>query len=280
MIRRGKREAAVLVFCLCLVVFIPSSARAQAAPVLGRAAPLRAFDELFPDTDAARKAAVFGEKGLIRALGKNETLELIPSLGPGLDLRADVTRKNPAYLAEALIVIPYSGRTLDRLDAYNAIGKVADLKGRLYPSHARNAEVPLFEDATRIKSERDTSPVPDPAPAGELPVSETVYIRVKDVNFGNSYYRGELSASPYGIIYSLTNFRTLSFLIFTVLKEEKFTATMYMEPLAEGMLIYIVAGADASDFISKRIDIPSAMAKRGAVFVGWIADNIRTAGNP
>jgi hypothetical protein len=60
------------------------------------------------------------------------------------------------------------------------------------------------------------------------------------------------------------------------MKEEKFSAILYMEPLTEGMLVYSVAGADASDFIASKIDIPSAISKRLAVFIGWISDDLKT----
>jgi len=208
-------------------------------------------------------------------LDKNEALELLPSSSSGINIKDALMVKQPAYLAESLLVIPYSGRTLTRLDAYTALGKIRDLKGRLYHSHTRNAEIPLFEDATRIESAKKTNPIPDPQPAKELPSSETVYIRLKDVNFGNTYYRGDVSVSPYGITYNLTNFNNLTYLFFTVMKEEGFTAILYMEPLTEGMLVYSIAGAGASDYIANRINIPSAIEKRLAVFIGWISDGIK-----
>ena len=235
---------------------------------------LRSFDDLFPGIGESKKREVFSEAGFIRSLEKNESFELTPAPGSGIDLYSTVMKTNPSFFAESLLVIPYNGKMWDKLDAYNALGKISDLKGRLYRSHSRNAEVPLFEDATRLESGKKTNPVPDPAPSKELPLSETVYIRLKDVNFGNSYYRGDVSTSPYGVTYKLTNFKTLSYLLFTVMKEEKFSAILYMEPLAEGMLVYSITGADASNFISNRIDIPSAIEKRLAVFIAWIRDGL------
>ena len=58
------------------------------------------------------------------------------------------------------------------------------------------------------------------------------------------------------------------------MREEKFHAFLYMEPLVEGMLVYSVAGTDVSDFVANRIDIPSAISKRLAVFVDWINDGL------
>ena len=236
---------------------------------------LRSLEELFPYLDAAQRGEVFSEKGFIRSTRKNEPLILSPAYLSGIDLKTSVMKSQPSYLAESLLVIPYSGRILTRLDAYNALGRIRDLKGRLYDSFTRNTSIPLFEDATRIESAKKTNPINDPPPAASLPISETVFIRLKDVNFGNSYYRGEVSVNSNGVTYNLTNFKTLSYLIFTVMKEEKFSAILYLEPLNEGMLVYSVAGADASDFIASKVHIPSAIEKRLAVFIGWIGDGLK-----
>jgi len=260
----------------CLFAFLSSSpAEAQSSASSPNPGPLRSFDELFPGLGAEQKKAVFSEDGFIRSFDKNEPLGLIPASGSGINLRGAIMIKQPSYLAESLLVVPYPGRTLTMLDAYNALGKIRDLKGRLYHSHTRNAEIPLFEDATRIESAKKTNPISDPQAARVIPPSETVYIRLKDVNFGNSYYRAEFSTGPYGVTYNLTNFKDLSYILFTVMKAERFTAILYMEPLVEGMLVYSVAGADASDFIANKISLPSAIEKRLAVFIGWISDGIK-----
>ena len=47
--------------------------------------------------------------------------------------------------------------------------------------------------------------------------------------------------------------------------------------MAEGMLVYSMAGADASDFVANRVNIPSAIAKRLAIFIGWIGDGLQIA---
>ena len=236
---------------------------------------LRSLDDVFPFLDAAQRSAVLSEEGIIRSTRKNEPLILFPAPFSGIDLKTSVMKSQPSYLAESLLVVPYSGRTLSKLDAYNALGRIRDLKGRLYDSFTRNTSIPLFEDATRIESTKKTNPINDPPPAASLPISETVFIRLKDVNFGNSYYRGEVSISSNGVTYNLTNFKSLSYLIFTVMKEEKFSAILYLEPLKEGMLVYSVAGADASDFIASKVHIPSAIEKRLAVFIGWIVDSLK-----
>ena len=266
-----------LAICLFGIIgfFIPCPAAAQTTARSANLSGVRSLNELFPGLSEAQKKQVFSQSGYIHSLEKNEKLDLLPISSSGIDLVSIVMKSKPSFLAESLLVAPYSGRALNKLDAYNALGRIRELKGLLYHSHTKNANIPLFEEATRLGSERRNNPIPDPPPAKELPLSETVYIRLKDTNFGNTYYCAELSTSPYGVTYNLTNNRTITYLIFPVLREGKFSAILYIEPLQEGMLVYSVAGADASDFISNRIDIPSAISKRLAVFIGWVTDGIK-----
>jgi hypothetical protein len=237
----------------------------------------RSFDEIFPYVSGELKTEVFSETGVIRTFKKIEELNFLPALSSGINLIDSIMEKKPGYFVESLLVVPYEARTLSRLDAYNALGKVRGLKGKLYHSHTRKADIPLFEDATRLESGKKSNPIPDPAPASSVPASESIYIRLKDVNFGNSYYRADISANPHGVLCSLTNYKSISYLFFTVMKEEKFSVNLYLEPLDEGLLIYSLAGTDVSNFIANRIDIPSAISKRLAVFIDWITDGIKAA---
>jgi len=186
-----------------------------------------------------------------------------------------ILRKNPGYLVESILVIPEKPGSVSLLEVYNALGKIGDLKGRLYDSHSKGRPVPLFEEATRIVSERQTSSIPDPAPSAKLPNTETVYIKLRDTNFGNTYYKGDMALVENGIRYTLTNFRTMSYLFVSVINKDKFTVQLYIEPIKEGILIYSVAGADISDFVASKIDIESAIAKRLAVITSWAVDGIK-----
>jgi hypothetical protein len=254
-------------FLLFFILYLPADIDAQTNS-------LRSFSELFPSLGESQKKEAFGGEGTIRSVKKNEALEFLPAPSSGIDLYGTVMRSNPTYLAESLLVIPYQDKVFTKLDAYNALGKISDLKGRLYHSHTRDAYVPLFQEATRLENEKSSKAVPDPLPTREMPNAETLFIRLKDINFGNCYYRTDMSVTPFGLTYKITNTKNITYLLFTVLKEGKFTSILYIEPLTEGMLVYSMAGADASDFIANMIDIPSAISKRLMVFLGWINDNL------
>jgi hypothetical protein len=220
------------------------------------------------------------------SLADPQGLSLSPNPAAGIALAGIVEERKPAFLVESLLVIPYPAHwdgapaAGELLPVYNALGKIRNLEGRVYRSFTRGAEVPLFEEATRIAGPKKTSPLPDPTPAGSVPDGETFYIRLKDANFGNSFYRADIERQGPGLLYSLTNFRNLTYLFIPVIKEEKFFARLYFELLAEGILVYSIAGADVSDFVAARIDMPSAIRKRLEVITGWVIDGIRAAPPP
>ena len=265
-------STATVFLCFFVLLF---SFPAEAQTSSGRPSrALRSLDELFPDLGDMR-SEVFSEAGLVRALGKNDAPGPLPASGSGIALHNSILEKRPSYLAVSLMVVPYSGRPLDMLDAYNALGRISDLKGRLYYSNTRRAEIPLFEEATRIQSAQRNTPIPDPQPATLLPSSETIYVRLKEANFGNSYFRADISTSPFGVTYNMTNFRSISYLIFPVMAQEKFSAKLYLEPLTEGMLVYSIGGADLPDIFGAMIDIPSFIANRLVFFTRWISDSLK-----
>jgi hypothetical protein len=257
------RRKIALLFLICCV-----------APVFSQA---RSFKEIFPRYNETQRGEIFSPGGVITVSEKTDTLRYLSPLLPDIGIADDVMRKKPSFLAESLIVIPFDQKPPDLLGVYNGIGKVRDLKGRTYSSATRGAEVPLFEDATRIKSRRDFDPVDDPAPTRSLPESETIFMCLKDVNFGKTYYKADVSFTPHGLVYSLSNFRSFTYFLFTVIGEEKFFARFYMEPLAEGVLLYCVSGAAVSSFIARQVDMPSAISKRLQVIIGWVVDGLKGA---
>ena len=236
----------------------------------------RSFNDIFPSVSTEIRTSCFSENGHVSYNQKANGITLLAGTSSGIDpiITNNVMRKNPGYVIETINVIPINSSNLSMLDIYNALGNIRGLSGRLYESHSRGQSTPLFEEATRITSSTQTSAIPDPAPADRLPASEIIHIRLKDANFGNTFYRAEIAPIQSGLRYSLTNFRNMSYLFVTVIRQEQFTAQLYIEPIREGVLIYCIAGVDISDFAASRIHIESAIAKRLAVITGWVSDEI------
>jgi len=240
-------------------------------------AELRTFDEIFPDINNNNRKDAFTSSGFVKSSKKISGYELSANNSTsGIDPKIikTVLNKNPGYVVESIMVIPGEPYSVSLLDVYNSLRNIRDLKGRLYNSATKNQAVPLFEDATRIAGEKNTTVIADPPVAYNVPQKETVYIKLKDANFGNSYYRGEMELNNNGMIYMLTNFKNLTYFLIPVIKEEKFTIQFYFEPIYEGLLIYSIAGADISDFFSSKIHMNSAIAKRLEVIISWVVDGI------
>jgi len=238
-------------------------------------ASLRSLDEIFPDLSRIQRWRVFTVRGLRNTFHRNEAALFIPSSKSGIDLLGTIRDSNPVQTVEALVVVPYSGRTLNTLDAYNAIGRIQNISNYLVYSSSRDRFIPLFEESTRLDNGQRNRPIPDPPPATRLPASETMYICLRDTFFGNTYFRGNLSTGPHGITYSLTNNTAVWYLVFPVMGAEKFAAILYVEPLREGMLIYSVAGIDIPEFIASRINLAFNIDRRVTIFINWLSDGLR-----
>jgi hypothetical protein len=234
----------------------------------------RSFTALFPYLDEEDKRTAFSSDGLTESNNASEGLQFLPAGSLGSDISKAVLERTPSFFVESILIIPYTNSPFNLITVYNALGKVRNLKGRVYHSATRDENVPLFEDAVRIEGPKKTAVIPDAPDAAYIPASETIYIRLKDINFGNSYYQAQITKTPEGLLYSLSNFRNLSYGFIPIIKEDKFIAQLYIEPLAEGLLVYSLAGAEVSDFIASRISISSAIRKRLQVIIGWLIAGI------
>jgi hypothetical protein len=236
----------------------------------------RSFDEIFPGLPSNVRQAAFSNEGFYRSSEKAPLSVLAGSGKSAIDpqIVEAVFSKQPRFLIESIVVVSGKADEYSLLDVYNALGKIRGLKGKVYHSVTRNKYIPLFDDVTRIESAQKNNPVSDPPSASKVPPSETIYVRLKDVNFGNTYYRGDMALVRYGLRYSLSNNRNITYFFVPVIKEEKFIAQLYFEPIAEGILIYALAGVDVSDFISSKLDMASAINKRLAVIIGWVKEGI------
>jgi hypothetical protein len=177
-----------------------------------------------------------------------------------------------SYISENLLVVPYAeGQPVTLLDIYTALQRVRGMADITYHSFTRKKWVPLFEEAARIDGPDSRKTLPDPARLPSIPDTETIYVKLKDTNLGNTIYRSELRRSATGsaLIYTITNHRASTLLFVPVIKREHFVSRICLEPVEEGVLVYCVACIRASDFVERMIDMPSALKKRLDVLIEW-----------
>ena len=261
------RKAVVAAYILFSVIFI-------AYPIPANPQRLRSFDEIFSGLEGSIKLKTFSEAGFKRSFERHESQNIIPDPDSGIDLFSVVIEKKPSHFIEALLVIPYKETPLEIHDAYNALGRISDIKNHSYYNRNQNTEVQVFEISTRIESAKNNKPVPDPLPSRTFPAQEEIFLHIKDRYFGNIYVRGDLYASRHGITFNLTNFKAIRLFVFPIMRAEKFCAILYLEPLEEGMLIYGMAAVDIPDFIASRINIPSSVERRLNIFIDWLKNGL------
>jgi hypothetical protein len=237
----------------------------------------RSFDDIFPGLSRGEKLNVMDKGGVRYAFEKNNTPMMIPAPDSGIDLLTSVMSRKPSHIIEALVVVPYIKRELDFLDIYNALRRIKNIQDHTITVRGNN--VKLFVDTTRIESAQRRRPVPDPPRADTLPFSETMYLRFVDQNMGDIYIRGDISISLYGITYSLTNFRDVSFSIFRIMKAESFSTVIYLEPVKEGILVYSMSGLYIPGFIAHRVNLTPNINYRITALFNWISDGLREEEN-
>ena len=235
----------------------------------------RSFDAIFPDFSRRQRIMAMGNTGLRHSFLKDESPSLIPNPDLEIDLLGSIMKKNPSHLIEALVLVPYGEKEFDLLDIYNALGRIEKIKD--YPAVVNGNDLYIFTESTRIEGVRNRKAVPDPAPAVTLPFSQTMYLRLKEINFGNLFIRADVSISIYGITYSMTNFTDVRYYLVPIMKAEKFITIIYLEPVKEGVLIYSMTGFYLPGFIADRVNLTSNINRRIAIFINWITDGLREA---
>jgi hypothetical protein len=211
--------------------------------------------------------------GLRHFFARDESPTLIPNPDLEIDLFNSVMEKNPSHLIEALVVVPYNEREFDLLDIYNALGKIENIKD--YPALVSGRDLYVFTESTRIESRRNRRATPDPLPATMLPFSETMYIRLREINFGNLFLQGDISISSYGITYNMTNFTDVRYLLVPMMRAGRFITIIYLEPVREGILIYSVSGFYLPGFIADRVNLTPNINRRIQIFINWITGGLR-----
>jgi len=234
---------------------------------------IRSIDGIFTNLSRGQRSSVMNGAGLRYYFQNDTTPVLVPSPESGIDILSSVMSKKPSHIIEALVVVPYGEKEYDLLDIYNALGRVANIKDYTVPLNGRPYNV--FLDTTRIQSARNRRAISDPPPANLLPFSETMYLCFKDAYLGNLYIRGDVSISIYGITYSMTNFTDVRYFLLPVLKAERFTAILYVEPVKEGVLIYCMSGFYLPGFIADRVNLTPNINRRITVFINWITDGLK-----
>jgi len=233
----------------------------------------RSLYTLFPNFTERQRRSIRNNQVIRSSFTKGEAPTLVPNPDLEINLLGTILRKDPSHLIEALLVVPYNEKELDLLDIYNALGRISNIKDCAVL--LRGNDYFIFTESTRIDNTRNRRAISDPAPATFLPFSETMYLRLKEINFGNLFIRGDISISTYGITYSMTNFTDIRYFLVPLMRAERYSTIIYLEPVKEGVLIYSMTGFYLPGFIADRVNLTPNINRRIDVFIKWITEGLR-----
>ena len=246
------------------------------APPLFFEAPvfeLRSFNTIFPESSWEQRIMARTNEGFRHFFVNGESPSLTPNPDLGIELFDSIMETNPSHLIETLLIVPYNERMFDLLDIYNALGRIERIQDQSVP--IRGNDVRIFTESTRIENSHNRRDIPDPLPATLLPFSETIYLRLRESNFGNLFLRGDISINMHSITYSMTNFTDIRHFFIPIMRAERFTTIIYLEPVKEGLLIYSMVGFYLPGFLADRINLTPNINRRIRIFINWITDGLR-----
>jgi hypothetical protein len=242
----------------------------------------RRFDDLFPALPAEIKSAAFTPEGFTSCVTDPARLAIASDVSAAMfsgTFAANIASGSFSYISENLLVIPHpENRAVTLPDIYDSLQHVRAMTTVKYHSFTRKKWVPLFESAYRIESPERQTALPDPT-SSNIPQTETLYIKVKDINLGSTIYRSDLAAIGSALLYTITNHKASALFLVTVIRPEGFVSRIYLEPLAEGTLVYCVACIHVPAFVDRMIDMPSALKKRLDVLTEWALAGLNARGS-
>ena len=236
----------------------------------------RYFETVFPDLTWDQRLMAQSSEGLRNFFRKDEPPAFVPNTDLEIDLLSSVMKINPSHIIEALVLVTDYEREFDLLDIYNALGRIEKIKDQTIFFNGNDYYV--FTESTRIESSQNKNAIPDPLPTDYIPISETMYIRLNEVNFGDIFIRGNISAGLYGMNYSMTNFEAVRYYI-PVIRAEGFATIIYLEPVKEGLLIYSVTGFFLPEFFGSMANLTPHINRMIDVFLDWIIEGLREQEN-
>jgi len=248
----------------------------EASPLVFEVSPfigLRSIDDIFPRLSRSQRVMAGSETGLRYSYDKITSSMLRINPDSGVELLSAVAAKNPSHVVEALALVPYNDIRLDLLDIYNALGEVQNIKDHSISLNGR--DIHIFTETTRLESARNRRPISDPLPADTLPYSDTMYVRFTDAYFGDVYIRADVSFSLYGVTYNMTNFRDVRYALLPLMRAERVSIIIYLEPVKEGILIYSLTGFYLPGLISNSVNLTPSINRRITVLLNWITEGLR-----
>ena len=156
----------------------------------------------------------------------------------------------------------------ERTELYNGITAISTLKGIEYFSKSRNAMRLLYETSSVVDGPAGINPRPDPVfsvPPAEL----TIYVRQKDLTFGDNVYKFTYYAGESSIIIVQENITNLNYGPVTVIGKNKLRSVVAVIDCGPYLLVYAASMAKASMLPGMKQRAGESIFNRANALLHW-----------
>ncbi|MCL1813980.1 MAG: hypothetical protein FWG29_10740 [Treponema sp.] len=156
----------------------------------------------------------------------------------------------------------------ERTELYNGLTAISTLKGLEYFSKSRNAMRLLYETSAVIDGPDSKNPRPDPVHSVP-PAQMSVYVRQKDLTFGDNVYEFTYHAGESSFIVVQNNVTDLNYGPITVIGKNKLKSVVGVFDCGPYLVVYAASMAKASMLPGMKQRAGESIFNRANALLGW-----------
>ncbi|MDR1933891.1 MAG: hypothetical protein LBQ57_13845 [Spirochaetales bacterium] len=203
---------------------------------------------------------------------------LLPDKQLAGELLSDYKKLDPAFLVEALYVIPVSKGLAEgedfRLKVYNTLHKIDTMKGLQYWSASGEKYQTMFNDAYVIANPDSEKPLPNPQ-AASIPPYDKIYVYQDDARFGENTYETVYRYYNGGRFrVTMKNLTRLFYGFFPVVQRENLLLNMVILPGEDYLVFYSCIGADVFSLFGMQDRLLTSFSNRLKALFSWFDSSL------
>ncbi|MDR2767501.1 MAG: hypothetical protein LBB82_04150 [Treponema sp.] len=231
--------------------------------------------------DVQSAAALRRGERVNRMQFKDPVLALAPR---DAQIRALVTgligELGPSFFGESLARYqkPRAGEwsAAERAGLYNSALALSTLTGLQYYSASRRQMRTFYETSSIVSGPDGKTPRPDPR-YGEPPPELTVYVRQKDLSFGDNIYQYRYIARSDCFIFIQENLTAMSYGIIPVVGKNRLRSLVAVFDAGDSLLIYTVSMAKAASVPGLADRVSKSFGNRAEAILNWFTAQAESA---
>jgi hypothetical protein len=260
-------------FLLAAEIFAQPASRPLPAELVERLRALYGFS-------AAECDALLRGGEITRLQEKDFASLLLPDKELAGRLLPDFKKLNPAFLVEALYVIPVekgaAQREDFRLKIYNVLHKIDTMKGLQYWSASNEKYQTMFNNAYVIANPDSEKPLPNPR-ALSIPAYDKIYVYQDDARFGENTYETVYRYYREGRFrVSMKNLTRLFYGFLPIVQREKLLLDMVIFSGEDYIIFYGCIGADVFSVFGMQDRLLPSFSNRIRALFSWFNTNLES----